>query len=152
WSEGKNIFLSLPRSTVIRSLGGAFRDVSLPLENLPLAPFLYNQMRLLDRQAGGLARHELMAVLGATGGMAMVLLASATEQARAPYDELLGGLYASVLRYLELNYSRPDLDSTTIVDEVGCSRATLYRAFAAHGVTVMDTLRELRLDRARERI
>ena len=152
WSEGKDIFLLLPRSTVIRTLGGALRDLSLPLETLPLEPFLRSQMRLMDRQVGLLARHELTAMLDATVDMAMLLLASAAGRARAPDDDLLGGLYASVLRYLEMNYSRPDLDSTTIALEVGCSRATLYRAFAAHGMTVMDSLRELRLDRAREGI
>ena len=50
WSEGKDIFLLLPRSTVIRTLGGALRDLSLPLETLPLEPFLRSQMRLMDRQ------------------------------------------------------------------------------------------------------
>lgn len=152
WSKGKDIFLLLPRSTVIRTLGGGLRDLSLPLDKLPLAPFLRSQMQLLDQQAGHLSRHELAAMLDATVDMAMLLLTSAAAQPRDPGDELPQGLYANVLRYLELNYSRPDIDVATIVSEIGCSRATLHRTFAAHRVSVMDTLRELRLERARTSI
>lgn len=152
WSESNNLFLLLPRAAVIRTLGGALRDLSLPLDTLPLAPFLRSQMLLLGQQAGQLARHELAAMLDATVDMAMLLLAGAAAHARDAGGDLPDGLYASVLRYLELNYSRADIDVATIVGEIGCSRATLYRAFAAHGLSVMDSLRELRLERARQSI
>lgn len=152
WGDSKDVYLLLPRNAVIRTLGFGLRDLSLPLEKLALAPFLRSQMLLLDQQAGKLARRELAAVLDATVEMAMLLLGSAAARTNGLGEDLPDGLYASVLRYLALNYARPDIDSAAIVDEIGCSRATLYRAFAAHGVTVMDTLRELRLERARESI
>lgn len=156
WSKGGGNFLLLPRSAVIHILGGGIRGLSLPLNGLPLSPFLRNQMQLLGQQARHLARYELAAMLDATLEMATLLLASAVREQpqieTMAIDGLLGGLYASALRYIELNYSRPDLDPTEIARGLGCSRATLYRAFAAHGGTVMDSLRELRLDRARSSI
>ena len=46
----------------------------------------------------------------------------------------------------------PNLDATSIADALGCSRATLYRAFADHSATVYGYIRELRLQRAKERL
>lgn len=156
WSKGGGNFILLPRSVAIHILGGSIRGLSLPLDNLPLSAFLRSQMQLLGQQAHQLARHELAAMLDATLEMATLVLASAVREQypteTSAIDGLMGGLYASALRYIELNYARADLNPTEIASGLGCSRATLYRAFAAHGGTVMDALREFRLDRARSSI
>src|SRR5690606_20012347 len=84
--------------------------------------------------------------------MAMLLLSGLSSRRSKADQYVPAGLYACAMRYLEMNYRRIDLDIDTIVNELHCSRATLYRAFAEHGVSVMDSLRELRLDQVRSKI
>src|SRR5690606_41963770 len=50
-------------------------------------------------------------------------------------------------RYIDPNLSRPALDAATLALAIGCSRATLYRAFADHGLTVVGYIREQRLQK-----
>ncbi len=50
---------------------------------------------------------------------------------------------------IESNLADPDLGSAWIARTLGCSRATLYRVFSEHGLTVANYIRNERLDRLR---
>lgn len=152
WSRSRDIHLLLPRPAVLKSLGGDIAGLSLSLETAPLAPFLRSQMILLDRHGATLSRKELTAMLDSTVALAMLLLDGLNGGPACEAEMAASGLYAGALRHLDMNFQRRDLDPGTIAREIGCSRATLYRAFQANGATVAEALRDLRLERARERL
>ncbi len=56
-------------------------------------------------------------------------------------------LYAAAMQYIDRRLSSANLDGDQIARAVGCSRATLYRAFAEQGQTIGDVVRRARLDR-----
>ncbi|WP_187371348.1 helix-turn-helix domain-containing protein [Methylobacterium oryzihabitans] len=152
WSRSRHVYLLLPRAPALRHLGGRLPDLARPLDASPLAPFLRSQMTLLDRDGARLSRRELTAVLDGTLALATLLLEGLGDARAIEAEAAAAGLYAAALRHLDHNLHRIDLDPGTIARELGCSRATLYRAFHAHGVTVAQALRDLRLDRARDRL
>lgn len=49
---------------------------------------------------------------------------------------------------IETHCADPELDPERLAALVGCSRATLYRAFKQHGASVSATIWNARLDRA----
>ena len=64
-------------------------------------------------------------------------------------ESLHAGRRAAALRFMESHAHRHDLDAGAIARGAGCSRTRLYEAFAEQDRSVMDTLREIRLQRAR---
>ena len=53
------------------------------------------------------------------------------------------------MRFIELNLADPNLNAARVAKAVNCSRAKLYRAFAAEETAVAECIREIRLDRTR---
>jgi AraC-like DNA-binding protein len=60
------------------------------------------------------------------------------------------GLWQAAERYIERNLDRADLSPDTLAHALRCSRTHLYRLFARENTTVMDYIRETRLNRCRE--
>ncbi|MBS7698357.1 MULTISPECIES: AraC family transcriptional regulator [unclassified Chelatococcus] len=149
WSKGKDLYLLLPRQAALDAIGGALDGLSLPLEQQRLAPFLRTQMMSLEEHGPFLARNELASMLDATVETALLMLRGITQPVESAAELLTKGLYASAIQFMAAHYPDRDLDPGMIAHALGCSRATLYRAFSEHDSTVMDTLRELRLQRAR---
>ncbi|MEZ5606315.1 MAG: helix-turn-helix transcriptional regulator [Burkholderiaceae bacterium] len=160
WGQGaRQVFLTLPRLEVRAALG---REPSTRLltAQCALAPALAGQMqhtaRLLQ-QADRVDATEYAGLLHATRALALLALRNLGRQGEGVdlpdlHESLHGGRRAAALRFMEQHAHRHDLDATLIARGAGCSRTRLYEAFAAHGETVMGTLRELRLQRAREAI
>lgn len=59
----------------------------------------------------------------------------------------LDGLLLAACRLIDLQLAHPGLDVSFIASRLGCSRATLYRAFAARELAVAGYIRERRLQR-----
>ena len=57
------------------------------------------------------------------------------------------GLFLAAKRYIETHLCDPNMKVDDIAQAVACSRATLYRIFAEHDLTVAGYIRELRLQR-----
>ncbi|CAH1668705.1 MULTISPECIES: AraC family transcriptional regulator [unclassified Chelatococcus] len=152
WSKGKDLYLLLPRQAALEAIGGALDGLSLPLERQRLAPFLRTQMMSLEEHGHFLARNELASMLDATVETALLMLRGITQHAEAGAELLTKGLYASAIQFMAAHYPDRDLDPVMIAHALGCSRATLYRAFAEHNTTVMDALRELRMQKARRKL
>ena len=149
WSKGKDLYLLLPRQVALAAIGGGLDGLSLPLEQQRLAPFLRRQMMDLEAHGHCLARNELAAMLDATVETALLLLNGVMPRGASGAGLFTKGLYASALQFMATRYPDRDLDPAMIANALGCSRATLYRAFAEHNTTVMDALRELRMQNAR---
>ncbi|MBS7702407.1 AraC family transcriptional regulator [Chelatococcus asaccharovorans] len=152
WSKGKDLYLLLPRQAAMAAIGGALDGLSLPLEQQRLAPFLRRQMLDLEAHGHCLARNELAAMLDATVETALLLLRGIAPRGPGGTELFTKGLYASAVQFMAARYPDRDLDPAMIAHALGCSRATLYRAFADHDTTVMDALRELRMQNARRRL
>ncbi|MBN8887746.1 MAG: helix-turn-helix transcriptional regulator [Rudaea sp.] len=74
---------------------------------------------------------------------------SVFELAGAPNVEaslLLETVFDAACRWVERNYQDPTLDPAQIARNLRCSRATLYRAFQARGLTVSGFIRQVRLE------
>ena len=157
WGQGaRQVFLALPRQDVRAALGRE-AGTQLVTARCALASALASQMHhmaLLLRQPGAVDAVEYAGLLDATRALALLTLRNLGRQGEAAdlpdlHEDLHAGRYAAALRFMEREAHRHDLDAPAIARGAGCSRSRLYEAFAARGATVMGTLRELRLQRAR---
>ncbi|ESJ21500.1 hypothetical protein B551_0208805 [Cupriavidus sp. HPC(L)] len=132
----------------------------LPL-SVPLATYLRAQMLLLARLAPGLSRDESIAMALATAELAATLLrtwahaaAASPPAATAPPGSAVPSsaaarIYRAALAHIASHLSEPQLTGQRLARAVGCSRPTLYRAFAMHGTTVATQLLDARMAHAR---
>ena len=162
WTQGtRYAFIALPHRDVQAALGRApAATLSIAPARCALAPTLsshMNHMALLVRQRTPLDAAECTGLLDATRALALLMLRNLGRQGLDSdlpdlHESLHAGRRAAALRFMELHAHRHDLDAAAIAHGAGCSRTRLYEAFAAQDTTVMDTLRELRLQRARSLI
>ena len=112
-----------------------------------MAALLRSHMRCLAEQAGQLSEAEKAVALATAGEMALralqVEFARATDEQEVPC-----GLYTAAMSFIRRRCWDPDLDASAVVRGVRCSRATLYRAFAARGESVAKVIWTTRLDGA----
>ncbi|VCU71476.1 Transcriptional activator FeaR [Pigmentiphaga humi] len=161
WSQGsREVFLALQRDDVRAALGREPGNVPIPLERCVLAPALASQLNhlaLLARQPQKLDGVEYAGLLEGTRELALLMLRNLGRQDSRTgqsdmEEDLNAGRHAAALRFMDREAHRHDLDATAIARGAGCSRTRLYAAFASRGETVMGTLREIRLQRAKELI
>ena len=157
WGHGtRQAFIALPYHDVRAALGSEPSTQVITPSRCALAPALASQMNhmaLLLRQSDQVDTTEYAGLLEATRALTLLMLRNLGRQgmdADLPdlNESLRAGRRAAALRFMELHAHRHDLDAATIAQSTGCSRSRLYEAFAAQGHTVMDTLREIRLQRA----
>lgn len=161
WGQGaRQTYVALPRSVVLAALGREPGNLLLAPQRCALAPALASQLvhlGLLARQPGRVTNADYAGLLSATRDLALLTLRNLSRQGEAAdlpdlTESLHAGRRAAALRFMEQHAHRHDLDVATIVRGVGCSRTRLYEAFAEQGQSLMDTLREIRLQRARNMI
>ena len=158
WDDGaRQTYLALPRSVVVDALGREPGNLLLAPQHCALAPVLASQLThlgLLARQPARVGAEEYAGLLNATCALALLTLRNLGRQGDAGdlpdvTESLHAGRRAAALRFMESQAHRHDLDAGAIARGAGCSRTRLYEAFAEQDRSVMDTLREIRLQRAR---
>lgn len=152
-------FLLLPRAQAVAALGHEPSHFSVALERCALAPMLSSQLALLADQADVLDEPHRAGLVAGAYALALLSLQQAGRNGEggeqeaggtgAMVESLDAGRYAAALRFMQREAHRPGLDLAAVARGVGCSRTRLCAAFAAREFTVMGTLRELRLQRAR---
>jgi AraC-like DNA-binding protein len=80
--------------------------------------------------------------------LALVVLARDQGAGHHWPDVLEQALYQAACHRLMQSVAEPFLTASFLAAELGCSRAQLYRVFAAHGTSVAGYLYELRMRRA----
>lgn len=153
WDDHEGFYLVLRHADVAAVMG----QMHMPVEELlprlnasALLPFLRDQMFMLSKDRGALSANQREAVLNASLDMALAMLGSlAPAGESAANGGHRRGLMAAAERYIGANIANPRLDADAIARAVGCSRATLYRAFADQGKSVAGQIRALRMIRAR---
>lgn len=162
WSHNaRQAFIDLPRREAMEALGGDPGNLALAMTNCALAPVLASQLRHLARMARQphlMDGREYAALLESTRMLTLLTLRNLGRRGLAAddlpdrHEDLNRGRHAAALRIMEHELHRHALDPEAIARGAGCSRTRLYEAFAAQGATVMDTLRDMRLQRARAMI
>ncbi|HMN56066.1 MAG TPA: AraC family transcriptional regulator [Ottowia sp.] len=159
WGPGaRQTYVALTRREVAAALGREPTNMAIALAQCALAPLLASQLShlaLLARQPDRLDEYEYAGLLDATRALTLLTLRNLGRQGQNvdrpddAADPQHRGRHAAALRFMQQHAHRHDLHADTIAHGAGCSRTRLYEAFAARGETVMGTLRELRLQRAR---
>lgn len=152
WSVGKEIYVVLPRAKALEAFGGELPGLVLPLDTIPLGVMVRDHMAALDLQAEHLDRKEMAIALDALHTLALLLLQRIGRGLGDREEPDPNALFLAAKRYIHANYNVFDLSPEAIARAVGCSRATLYRAFTHNDATIMDTVRDVRLAMSRRLI
>ena len=161
WTQDtRYAFIALPHSDVQTALGREPATQAIATARCALAPTLaghMNHVTTLLRQRAQVNDAEYASLLDTTRALALLMLRNLGRQGHAAdlpdqSESLRAGRRAAALRFMELHAHRHDLDAAAIAQGAGSSRTRLYEAFAAQNITVMDALREIRLQRARNLI
>lgn len=145
-------YISMPRAHVIAALGNDLSFLEpgfLSLGRDGLAGFMVEHLRRMHQVGPDLSPLEVSGVMQAAASMALACLRSIYGSGPA-LERSVDALHEAALRHIARYGSDESLTATTIAAAIGCSRAHLYRVFAAHGETIAASLRQARLNRARQ--
>jgi len=149
----RQVYLTLPRRLVVAAVGGGnpirTGESMLGLDG-GVVPFLTSHLRKLDDHGRDLSAADGERALQVACDLALHCITTSSEM---PCDGRLPAaraLYAAAGQYLQRHLGDAELTATGIAAALGCSRAHLYRVFALHEATIGDTLRDVRLGRARQ--
>jgi AraC-like DNA-binding protein len=148
--SSRSLNLHLPRLTVETVVGDRVRRLHgtvLPSEGL--SPMLQAQLLSLANVVPRLESRARAAALDATVELAASVLRCELG-VRIEDERNNTGLFVAAQMFIRRHLASCDLNPELIARQLHCSRAHLYRVFAAQGETVADYVRELRLQRARD--
>jgi AraC-like DNA-binding protein len=144
----RGLNLHLPRPTIGAAIGNTRWHIhGTVLSPDGLSPMLKAQMQALAEIMPRLGNTARAAALEATVALATAVL-RVEFGSRVEDEENAPGLFAAARVFIEQHLCSRHLNPELIAKSLGCSRAHLYRVFAAHGATVADFIREARLRRA----
>lgn len=142
------IALVLPRAVVAQAIGGApDRLGGLALRETPVGRLLASHLTATAAEAARLSPRERGAALLAARELALAALAAAAGRT-TDADAFAHGFYEAAKAMISRRCGEHDLTPEKLQRLMGCSRSSLYRAFAARGEGVAEAIREARLQRA----
>jgi AraC-like DNA-binding protein len=146
------VSLFLPRGQVEAVAGDPARLAGPLLAAPGLGTVLRHHVLATLGQAGNMRPGERTLAIGAARDMALAVLhlqAERQREARGDLPEHIdSGTYRAALAVMARCCTNPGLSPLHIAAAVGCSRATLYRAFGKQGETVAGAILRLRLAHA----
>jgi AraC-like DNA-binding protein len=138
----------LSRRRVIEAIGDdPARLAALRLPARGLGALLRMHLLASIDEAPHMTAAQRVIAVGAAADMALALLQEAAK-GRCDGERVTGGLYEAARRLIGRRCCDPAFGPEHVADTVGCSRATLYRAFAAHDESVAAVIWSSRLERA----
>lgn len=154
WTDRRCVQLSLPLDLLAAEVGTrdlpSADSIAHTLAHSRLSGILRAQFKLLARYSSELSEVELAAMNDIAYDVVASIVRASGDGTQAGQEPLRGrALVVAAGQYIQRNFAAVSLDAERIARAVGCSRATLYRAFAEQGTTVADALRQARLDQAR---
>lgn len=150
WNTFHGVYLTLRRPDALEALGGTVPDASVltaAVSASPLAPFLQAQLALLARQLDVLSASEQALLLDSTIDLALAALKGSFGPREDDPASKRYALFLAARRFIDARLADPNLDVVKVADAVGCSRATLYRAFSEQEQTVVSYILAQRLQR-----
>lgn len=151
WEAHEGLHLSLRRQAVETALGAPLPPgdtLAKALGRSRLAPMLRSQFMLIADHMDRLEPGERAFLLGQAADLALYSLGQ-LGLARSRGGRERAAQFTAAQRLIEQNYRDPAFSAAALVGSLGCSRATLYRAFADHGLSVAGAIRNIRLEHAR---
>ncbi len=145
WTEHEAMYLVIRRAELRTALGRDPEgdDLHQSLGRSPVLSLLRDQFELTARHMTKVDAEGRALLLYQARQSALLALASSAEEGSE------SALFRAAIRLIETRLANPALSADHLARALGISRATLYRAFAASGVGVAETIRDLRLDRLR---
>ncbi|MEZ5787420.1 MAG: helix-turn-helix domain-containing protein [Xanthobacteraceae bacterium] len=138
----------LPRQSVAEAIGG---DVSrLCGRRLPargVGALLAAHMRAIAAESKRLSSSELALATRTAGDLALATMQDAVIR-EADVDRSTCSLYVAACSAIDEHCSDPSFSPAQLGTIVGASRATLYRLFAAQGMSIAAAIWQARLRRA----
>jgi AraC-like DNA-binding protein len=113
-----------------------------------ISVLLQAHMRLTLDQAPHLSPEQRVVAIAAAVDMALAALA-AESAGGAEVEHDREGVHQAARALIERDCGDPDLTPDSVAIALGCSRASLYRAFFGHGESVAAIIWATRLDHAR---
>ncbi|MBV8738798.1 MAG: helix-turn-helix domain-containing protein [Alphaproteobacteria bacterium] len=149
-TSSRSLNLHLPRITVENAVGDKVKRLhGAVLSGEGLSPMLEAQLRVLAKIASSPKNTMRTAALDATAELAASVL---RYELGVPIEDEANdaGIFVAAQMVIRRHLSSNDLNPELIARQLHCSRAHLYRVFAARGEAVAKYVRELRLQRAYE--
>jgi AraC family transcriptional activator of tynA and feaB len=150
-SRHRALGIILSRQRVREVLGGdpsALVGRRLPARGI--GALLQSHMRLTLAEAPHMTPAQRTVAIAAAADMALAALAAlaAESDGKADVEQHGEGFYQAARRIVDQDCANPDLTPDIVATSLGCSRASLYRAFFRHGESVAAVIWATRLDRA----
>ena len=147
-TSSRSLNLHLPRLTAEEAVGAKIKQLhGTVLSASGLAPMLQAQLLNLANMAPRLEDAMRAAALDATVELAASVLRC--ELGAQIEDEANNtGLFVAAQMFIKRHLTSHHINPELIARQLRCSRAHLYRVFAAQGESVANYVRELRLQRA----
>jgi len=154
WSEHEGIHVTLPRQLVQSAIGEippASQLVKL-LETSSLSSILSAHLQALSRTLESLSVSERALIFNYTVDLILAVMRQVVRRGAQSDPADRSTYFWAAKRIIHQHLSDPNLDASMIARTLGCSRATLYRAFTEHGWQVAEYIREARLQEAIKRL
>lgn len=119
--------------------------VTKALASSRLTPLLRSHLAHFPHMAEGMSPLEHQRLLETTEAFALSILQGAMGNSLPDNDNRNQALILAAQRYIRHNIDNPDLSPAMVAEGIGCSRATLYRVFKQHDMTIAAYIREQRL-------
>lgn len=143
-----NVFLSLPRATVTRALGGEAGDAGVAfLPDTPIGRIFQAHLAATAKEMTALSNSTRTAVLQTATSLADAVLRQSAE-ADAPSDADARGIVVAARRCMQEILHQPHITADHVARLTGYSRSSLYRAFQQQEHSIRETLTEMRIERA----
>lgn len=151
WSDHKVVYLVVRRPMLQAALGQDIPTSSSMMKRLAVSPLrsvLRDQILSIARHAMSARHGDQTFVLGQAAQLAIHALSRMPDE-DGDIERPDGAVLNAATVFIEAHLAEPNLSVGQIARAIGCSRATLYRVFAAGGLGVAEHIRDCRLDRAR---
>lgn len=140
----------LPRQRVIDAMGGELPVLAgRPVPPRGMAAALRRQMAATLDRAPGLAAGEQDGEVRALAEMALAIF-QVMKAGAADVERFEDGFYFAARSHIARHCADPDLAPDDVARAIGCSRATLYRAFARRGEGISEAIWRARLEQAQQ--
>lgn len=152
WSGHEGLHLTLARPVLMRVFGAdlpSVAELTRLVNASPMLPLLREQMVAAARTIPSLAVPERAFALEQAMRLASFLLLRAAAVRPDDPGAARADVYATALQQIERHMASPGLSPAALAARLGCSRSTLYRAFADRGETVAEAIQRIRFERAR---
>ncbi|MGE4371206.1 MAG: helix-turn-helix domain-containing protein [Burkholderiaceae bacterium] len=123
-------------------------QINAALDRSPLAGLLRSHLIQFSALDSSLGVSEQEALLEASESLAITVTSGAFNAHGTSAYKQHDSVFKAAQRLIHQQQDDHHLDVAAIARQLGCSRATLYRAFAAQGFSVAQYLRDLRLRNA----